>query len=96
LGRAEAVPALTAAFVNDTAVYVRCDAVLALGRLGLEESAWVLLDRFHVENFEVRKRIVIATRLFNHQLSEQMLAAIDGMLGSISATDGERRFLRTL
>ena len=93
LGNTNAIPVLIQAFVNDPEVYVRCDAALALGRLQAKESLPILLDRFSIEEFEVRKRIVMAVAKFDQVRGEQALVAIENMLNSTTSTNTSKEFL---
>jgi HEAT repeat protein len=97
LGKQDAIPTLIQTFLKDTNVLVRCDAALALGMLQAEEGLPTLLRRFPEEDFEVRKRIVMAVAMFDPIQAEQALAAIENMLGTTPSTNGSsEEFLQYL
>jgi HEAT repeat protein len=96
LGVSAAIPHLIHTFLTDPALYVRCDAALALGRLKAEESLSLFLKRFSDEDFEVQKRIVMAISMMGTRKARKALEGIQHILEAAELPDGKRSFLRSL
>ncbi len=76
LGDSAAIPSLTERFMHDPDMYVRCDAALALGDLAAQAQVPILAARFAEENFEVRKRILMALARIGTVEARHALASI--------------------
>lgn len=92
----EAATALSEAFVHDPSLYVRCDAALALGLLNSQDQLPLLIDRFTTENFEVRKRIVMAIAMMTGDEAQKAQSTLRHMLPNTEMTDKAREFLQSL
>ncbi len=96
LGRREAIPALTKAFLEDPGTYVRADAALALGRLGYEESLEHFVRRFPDERFEVQKRIIMAISQMGTDKAGLALDAVEHMIAELSLSESGKGTLRSI
>jgi hypothetical protein len=59
---------------------VRCDAALALGRLGAEEALPHFSKMFPSEHFEVQKRIAMAVGMIKTEKGIETLRLLDNMM----------------
>ncbi|HEX8597163.1 MAG TPA: HEAT repeat domain-containing protein [Chloroflexia bacterium] len=96
LGKPEAATDLAEAFTHDRALYVRCDAALALGRLNTQDYLPLLIGRFTSENFEVRKRIAMAVARMTGGKALEAQSTLQEMLSTVEMDDLERTFLQSL